>query len=61
MAKFEDIDGYMASLPDDRRAVIDALRRAVAEAAPEATETIAYNMPAFRLSEIPREVRDSRR
>jgi uncharacterized protein YdhG (YjbR/CyaY superfamily) len=50
MPKYATVDDYMAHLPDDRRAAMDALRRAVAEAAPEATETIAYNMPALRLN-----------
>jgi uncharacterized protein YdhG (YjbR/CyaY superfamily) len=49
MAKYSTVDEYMAALPADRRAVMQALRRTVAEAAPQATETIAYNMPALRL------------
>ena len=39
---------YMAALPDDRRAVMEELRQTIKAAAPEATETIAYQMPAFR-------------
>lgn len=42
------IDDYVATLPEDRRGPVEELRRAVARAAPEATETIAYLMPAFR-------------
>ncbi|MDQ4035831.1 MAG: DUF1801 domain-containing protein [Chloroflexota bacterium] len=49
MAKYQDVDAYMAHLPDDRRAVMERLRRTIRSAAPDATETIAYNMPAFRL------------
>ena len=49
MAKYANVDEYMASLPEDRRAVMEALRRTLTEAAPEATEAIAYNMPALRL------------
>jgi uncharacterized protein YdhG (YjbR/CyaY superfamily) len=40
----------MASLPDDRRAVMEELRRTVRAAAPEAEEVISYNMPALRLN-----------
>lgn len=40
--------GYMAALPDDRRAVLEELRQTIKAAAPEATEAIAYQMPAFR-------------
>ncbi len=42
------IDDYLAALPDDRRAVMEELRRTVRDAAPEATEAIAYKMPALR-------------
>lgn len=49
MAKYVSVADYMADLPRDRRAAMEDLRRAVTEAAPEATETIAYNMPALRL------------
>ncbi len=41
----------MAQLPDDRRAVMEQLRRTIRAAAPTATEAIAYNMPAFRLND----------
>jgi len=43
-----DVEDYLAGLPEDRRSAIDLLRRTIKAAAPEATETIAYAMPAFR-------------
>jgi uncharacterized protein YdhG (YjbR/CyaY superfamily) len=49
MAAYRDVDDYMAQLPDDRRVVMEALRRTIRAAVPAATEAIAYNMPAFRL------------
>ena len=42
------VDEYLAALPEDRQGPMDALRRAIRAAAPDADETIAYNMPAFR-------------
>ena len=39
----------MAGLPDDRRTVMEQIRNTIRAAAPDATEGIAYNMPAFRL------------
>ena len=42
------VDEYLAAQPDDRRATLEALREAVKSAAPDAVETIAYNMPAYR-------------
>jgi uncharacterized protein YdhG (YjbR/CyaY superfamily) len=43
-----DVDAYLASLPADRRAPMDELRRVIKEAAPDADEVLAYRMPAFR-------------
>jgi uncharacterized protein YdhG (YjbR/CyaY superfamily) len=43
------VEAYVASAPEDRRAGLEALRRTVAEAAPDAVEVIAYDMPAYRL------------
>lgn len=43
------VDDYMAALPDDRRAAMEGLRRTIRDAAPNATESIAYLMPAFRM------------
>ncbi|HET7169640.1 MAG TPA: DUF1801 domain-containing protein [Candidatus Limnocylindrales bacterium] len=42
------VDAYIAALPDDRREAVRQLRRTIADAAPEAVESIAYAMPAFR-------------
>jgi len=42
------IDAYLAALPPDKRAALQALRETIAAAAPEAVEAISYGMPAFR-------------
>ncbi len=42
------VDDYLSSLTDAQRTAIEALRETIAAAAPMATETIAYQMPAFR-------------
>jgi uncharacterized protein YdhG (YjbR/CyaY superfamily) len=44
------VDEYLATLPDDRRGPMEALRQTIRRAAPAAIETIAYAMPAFRSS-----------
>jgi uncharacterized protein YdhG (YjbR/CyaY superfamily) len=49
VAKYQDVDEYMAQLTDDRRKVMEQLRSTIQSAAPDATEVISYNMPAFRL------------
>jgi uncharacterized protein YdhG (YjbR/CyaY superfamily) len=43
-----NVDDYLGALPEDRRVVMEQLRQAVNDAAPDATETIAYGMPALR-------------
>ena len=48
MAGPETVEAYLATLPSDRRAGVETLRRTINAAAPEATETIAYQMPALR-------------
>ena len=43
------IDEYLAGVPDGQRAALERLRAQIREAAPDAVETIAYGMPAFKL------------
>jgi uncharacterized protein YdhG (YjbR/CyaY superfamily) len=47
MKKALSVDAYLADLPDDVRATLEKVRRAIEAAAPQATETISYGMPAF--------------
>jgi uncharacterized protein YdhG (YjbR/CyaY superfamily) len=42
------VEDYLAALPDERRAAVEELRRTINAAAPDAKETIAYEMPALR-------------
>jgi uncharacterized protein YdhG (YjbR/CyaY superfamily) len=49
MATPTSVDEYLGALPDERRAVLEELRQTIRAAAPEATESIAYQMPAFRM------------
>ncbi len=48
MAGPATVEEYRAAIPVERRPALDVLRRTVNAAAPEATETIAYGMPALR-------------
>ncbi len=45
---FTNIDEYLATLPEDKRQVLEVLRQTIKEAAPEADEVISYMMPTFR-------------
>ncbi len=43
------VDAYLAGLSASQRDLLEALRSRVKEISPEATETISYSMPAFKL------------
>src|SRR4051794_12603563 len=46
--KPETIGAYLASVPPDRRAALEKLRRTIHSVLPDAEECISYSMPAFR-------------
>ncbi len=46
--KFKSIDEYIASFPKNIQIILQELRQAIKEAAPEAVEVISYQMPAFK-------------
>jgi uncharacterized protein YdhG (YjbR/CyaY superfamily) len=48
-----DVDAYLASVPADKRAALQKLRRAISAAAPRAEEGFSYGLPAFRLGGRP--------
>lgn len=43
------VDEYLSKLSDDQRELLTRLRRRIAELVPDATETISYGMPAFKV------------
>jgi uncharacterized protein YdhG (YjbR/CyaY superfamily) len=47
--KFEDIDSYIASFPEETSKLRQQLRITISKTAPEAKETINYGMPTFTL------------
>jgi uncharacterized protein YdhG (YjbR/CyaY superfamily) len=49
MAAPTSVDDYLAALPEAPRAALEKLREQIKAAAPEATETISYQMPAYKL------------
>jgi uncharacterized protein YdhG (YjbR/CyaY superfamily) len=48
MGASASVEAYLAACPEDSRAALEHLRAMIRSAAPEATETISYQMPAFR-------------
>jgi len=43
------VDEYLARVPDDQRAALERLRAQIHAAVPDATETISYGLPTFKL------------
>ena len=50
--KFQTIDEYLATVPENVKALLQELREIIKQAAPEAKEVISYNMPAFKQNSV---------
>ncbi len=48
----KDIDEYIERFPADVQAILEQVRTTIKTAAPDAKETISYQMPAFKLHGI---------
>lgn len=44
----KDIAGYISQFPAGVQAILEEVRTTIRQAAPDATETISYQMPAFK-------------
>ena len=49
MAGPETVEEYLAALPAPEREALERLRATIRSVVPEATESISYQMPAFKL------------
>jgi uncharacterized protein YdhG (YjbR/CyaY superfamily) len=45
----KDIDEYIAGFPNDTQEILEQIRKTIRKAAPEAEETISYQIPTFTL------------
>lgn len=48
--KFKTIDEYVRTFPKDVQTILENMRQTIRKAAPEAVETISYQMPTFKLN-----------
>jgi uncharacterized protein YdhG (YjbR/CyaY superfamily) len=48
--KLETIDEYIDTFPGDVQVILQDLRQTIGEAAPQAEETINYQIPTFKLN-----------
>jgi uncharacterized protein YdhG (YjbR/CyaY superfamily) len=51
-SKIADIDAYIESKSPDVRDILERIRQVVRRAVPAATETISYQIPAFKLERV---------
>jgi uncharacterized protein YdhG (YjbR/CyaY superfamily) len=47
---FKSIDEYIVTFPEDTQKILEELRETIKAAAPDAEETISYNIPTFTLN-----------
>ena len=47
--KFQTVEEYIATFPPKTKKFLKDIRATIKQAAPQAEETISYNMPAFKL------------
>lgn len=50
--RYKDIDDYISTFPPDVQRVLQEMRQAIKESAPDAEEVISYRLPAFRQNGI---------
>jgi uncharacterized protein YdhG (YjbR/CyaY superfamily) len=48
--KFANIDDYLASVSPESKLILGEIRKLIRGKVPKATETISYQLPAFKLS-----------
>jgi uncharacterized protein YdhG (YjbR/CyaY superfamily) len=49
---FSSVDDYIRSFPEPDQQILEKLRQIIKSAAPDADETISYQMPTFRLQGV---------
>lgn len=50
--KFQSIDEYIATFPQDIQKILDQIRETIHKAAPKSEEVISYQIPAFRQNSV---------
>jgi uncharacterized protein YdhG (YjbR/CyaY superfamily) len=48
--KYKTVDEYIVTFPEDVQKLLEKVRQTIKKAAPEAIETISYQMPAYKLN-----------
>jgi uncharacterized protein YdhG (YjbR/CyaY superfamily) len=53
MARFESVETYLASFPEEIQAILEQVRTTIRTAVPAAEETISYDIPTFKVGGKP--------
>jgi uncharacterized protein YdhG (YjbR/CyaY superfamily) len=48
--QFKTIDEYISTCPEDVQIILEKIRQTILKVAPEAVETISYQIPTFKLN-----------
>ena len=48
--KFKTIDEYIKTFPKDVQSILEKMRQTIRKSAPDAVETISYQIPTFKLN-----------
>jgi uncharacterized protein YdhG (YjbR/CyaY superfamily) len=48
--KFKTMGAYIASFPNDVQVILEKIRQTIRRTAPDAVETISYQIPTFKLN-----------
>jgi uncharacterized protein YdhG (YjbR/CyaY superfamily) len=51
--KFQTIDEYIKTFPEDVQIILEKLRQTIQKAAPKSVEAISYGIPTFKLNGRP--------
>mgnify|MGYP001255539406 CR=1 FL=1 len=51
--EYKSVDEYINAFPEDVRVLLEKIRAIIKEKAPEATESMAYGMPAYKTNGKP--------
>jgi uncharacterized protein YdhG (YjbR/CyaY superfamily) len=52
MKKFKNVDEYLSDLPKEQRIILEKIRKAIKETAPDAQELISYGIPGYKLNGV---------
>jgi uncharacterized protein YdhG (YjbR/CyaY superfamily) len=50
---YQNVSEYIRSFPEETQKLLEGIRKAIRQAAPQAVESISYGMPAYKLNGKP--------